>query len=329
MSSVDDIIILIMTNSSPKIAVLIPCYNEASTIAKVVSDFRSALPEATVYVYDNNSTDHTSMEASKAGAVVCNEYRQGKGNVVRSMFHDIQADCYLMVDGDDTYPMEFAPEMVDKVLNHNADMVVGDRLSSTYFSENKRPFHNMGNSLVRSSINRLFGCNVKDIMTGFRAFSYGFVKTFPVLSKGFEIETEMTIHAVYNHMQIDNVVVEYRDRPEGSVSKLNTYSDGFRVLGTIFRLYRDYKPFGFFSLFALLLAVISVLFFIPVLLEYIATGLVLKFPTLIVCGFVMLAAIQSFFAGLMLSNMAQKNRRDFEYRYTLVCEKERRQREEE
>lgn len=312
-----------------RIAVLIPCYNEEKTIAKVVADARVALPEAVIYVYDNNSTDRTGELAKAAGAVVRHEYMQGKGNVIRRMFREIEARCYIMVDGDDTYPMEFAPEMVDKVLRHNADMVVGDRLSSTYFSENKRPFHNMGNSLVRSSINRLFGCDVKDIMTGFRAFSYGFVKTFPVLSRGFEIETEMTIHAVYNHMQIDNVVVEYRDRPEGSVSKLNTYSDGFRVLGTIFRLYRDYKPFGFFSLFALLLAAVSVLFFIPVLLEYFATGQVLKFPTLIVCGFVMMAAIQSFFAGLMLSNMAQKNRRDFEYRYTLVCEKERRQREEE
>lgn len=217
--------------------------------------------------------------------------------------------------------------MVERVLEYHADMVVGDRLSSTYFEENKRPFHNMGNSLVRASINRLFGCDVKDIMTGFRAFSYGFVKTFPVLSKGFEIETEMTIHAVYNHMQIDNVIVDYRDRPEGSVSKLNTYSDGFKVLGTIFRLYRDYKPFGFFSMFALLLAVISALFFIPVLTEFMRTGLVMKFPTLIVCCFVMLAAIQSFFTGLMLSNMAMKNRRDFEYRFNLVCEKERRQRE--
>ena len=260
--------------------------------------------------------------------MIRHEYMQGKGNVIRRMFREVEARCYIMVDGDDTYPMEFAPEMVDKVLHHNADMVVGDRLSSTYFSENKRPFHNMGNSLVRASINRLFQCDIKDIMTGFRAFSYGFVKTFPILSKGFEIETEMTIHAVYNQLQIDNVIVDYRDRPEGSVSKLNTYADGFRVLGTIFRLYRDYKPFGFFSLFALLLAVVSVLFFIPVLAEYFATGLVLKFPTLIVCGFVMLAAIQSFFAGLMLSNSAQKNRRDFEYRYTLVCEKELRQREE-
>lgn len=311
-----------------KIAVLIPCYNEEKTIAKVVADAKAALPEAVIYVYDNNSTDRTVELAREAGAVIRHEYMQGKGNVIRRMFREVEARCYIMVDGDDTYPMEFAPEMVDKVLHHNADMVVGDRLSSTYFSENKRPFHSMGNSLVRASINRLFQCDIKDIMTGFRAFSYGFVKTFPILSKGFEIETEMTIHAVYNQLQIDNVIVDYRDRPEGSVSKLNTYADGFRVLGTIFRLYRDYKPFGFFSLFALLLAVVSVLFFIPVLAEYFATGLVLKFPTLIVCGFVMLAAIQSFFAGLMLSNSAQKNRRDFEYRYTLVCEKELRQREE-
>ncbi len=317
------------THKMDKIAVLIPCYNEEKTIAKVVADAKAALPEAVIYVYDNNSTDRTAELAREAGAVIRHEYMQGKGNVIRRMFREIEARCYIMVDGDDTYPMEFAPEMVDKVLNRNADMVVGDRLSSTYFSENKRPFHNMGNSLVRSSINRLFGCDIKDIMTGYRAFSYGFVKTFPVLSKGFEIETEMTIHAVYNHMQIDNVVVEYRDRPEGSVSKLNTYADGFKVLSTIFRLYRDYKPFGFFSMLALLLGIISMLFFIPVLSEYLSTGLVLKFPTLIVCGFVMLAAIQSFFAGLMLSNMAQKNRRDFEYRYTLVCEKERRQREEE
>lgn len=312
-----------------KIAVLIPCYNEEKTIAKVVGDARAALPEAVVYVYDNNSTDRTGEIAAQAGAVVRREYMQGKGNVIRRMFREIEAECYIMVDGDETYPMEFAPQMVERVLNCNADMVVGDRLSSTYFEENKRPFHNMGNSLVRSSINRLFGCEIKDIMTGFRAFSYGFVKTFPVLSKGFEIETEMTIHGVYNHMQIDNVVVEYRDRPEGSVSKLNTYSDGFRVLGTIFRLYRDYKPFGFFSILALALAALAALFFIPVLMEYLATGLVLKFPTLIVCGFVMLAAIQSFFAGLILSNMAMKNRRDFEYRFTLVCEKQSRKKREQ
>lgn len=311
-----------------KIAVLIPCYNEEKTVAKVIRDAKAALPEAVVYVYDNNSTDRTAQIAEAEGAVVRPEYMQGKGNVIRRMFREIDARCYIMVDGDDTYPMEFAPQMVEKVLCHNADMVVGDRLSSTYFEENKRPFHNMGNSLVRAGINHLFGCEVKDIMTGFRAFSYGFVKTFPILSKGFEIETEMTIHAVYNHMQIDNVIVEYSDRPEGSVSKLNTYSDGFRVLGTIFRLYRDYKPFGFFSLLSLFLAALAAVFFIPVLVEFVKTGLVLKFPTLIVCGFVMLAALQSFFAGLILSNMAMKNRRDFEYRFTMVCEKERRKREE-
>ena len=301
-----------------KIAVLVPCYNEEKTIAKVVTDAKKALPEAVVYVYDNNSRDRTVELASQAGAVIRYEYMQGKGNVIRRMFREIDAECYVMVDGDDTYPMEYAPQMVDKVLNHNADMVVGDRLSSTYFTENKRPFHNMGNSLVRGSINRLFGCDVKDIMTGYRAFSYGFVKTFPVLSKGFEIETEMTIHAVSNNMQIENVIVEYRDRPEGSESKLNTYSDGLKVLGTIGRLYKDYKPLGFFTLLALLLAVISIAFFVPVLVEFVQTGLVAKFPTLFVCGFVMLAAIQSFFSGLILSNMAIKNRRDFEIQLNMI-----------
>ncbi len=301
-----------------KIAVLVPCYNEEKTIAKVVADAKKALPEAVVYVYDNNSRDRTVELASQAGAVIRYEYMQGKGNVIRRMFREIDAECYVMVDGDDTYPMEYAPEMVDKVLHHNADMVVGDRLSSTYFTENKRPFHNMGNSLVRGSINRLFGCDVKDIMTGYRAFSYGFVKTFPVLSKGFEIETEMTIHAVSNNMQIENVIVEYRDRPEGSESKLNTYSDGLKVLGTIGRLYKDYKPLGFFTILALLLAAVSIAFFVPVLVEFVQTGLVAKFPTLFVCGFVMLAAVQSFFAGLILSNMAIKNRRDFEIQLNML-----------
>lgn len=301
-----------------KIAVLIPCYNEEKTIAKVVEDAKKALPEAVIYVYDNNSKDRTVELATQAGAIVRYEYMQGKGNVIRRMFREIDAECYVMVDGDDTYPMEYAPEMVDKVLNHNADMVVGDRLSSTYFTENKRPFHNMGNSLVRGSINHLFGCDIKDIMTGYRAFSYGFVKTFPVLSKGFEIETEMTIHAVSNNMQIENVIVDYRDRPEGSESKLNTYSDGIKVLGTIGRLYKDYKPLGFFTLLALVLAVIAIVFFIPVLIDFIHTGMVDKFPTLFVCCFVMLAAVQSFFAGLILSNMAVKNRRDFEFRLNMI-----------
>lgn len=310
-----------------KIAVLIPCYNEEKTIVKVIEDAKKALPEAVIYVYDNNSSDRTVELARQAGAVVRHEYVQGKGNVIRRMFREIEARCYIMVDGDDTYPMEFAPEMVEKVIERHADMVVGDRLSSTYFEENKRPFHNLGNSLVRASINHLFHCKIKDIMTGFRAFSYGFVKTFPVLSSGFEIETEMTIHAVYNHMQIENVIVEYRDRPEGSVSKLNTYADGMRVLGTIFHLYRDYKPFGFFSIFSVLLLLVAIIFLVPVIVEFMKTGLVERFPTLIVCGFVMMAAIQSFFAGLILSNLTIKSRRDFEYRLNLVCEKEQRQRQ--
>ena len=295
-----------------KIAVLIPCYNEEQTIEKVVRDTKAALPEATVYVYDNNSTDKTVELAERAGAIIRHEYMQGKGNVIRRMFREIDAEAYIMVDGDDTYPMEYAAEMVDKVLNHNADMVVGDRLSSTYFTENKRPFHNFGNSLVRGSINSLFKCDIKDIMTGFRAFSYQFVKTFPVMSKGFEIETEMTIHAVSNNMQVENVIVEYRDRPAGSESKLNTYSDGMKVIFTIIRLYREYKPFGFFGLLALILIAIACGFFIPVFIEYWETGLVKRFPTLIVCGFVGLAAVQSFFAGMILQNIARRDRKDFE-----------------
>lgn len=296
-----------------KIAVLIPCYNEAQTIEKVITDVQHFLPEAVIYVYDNNSTDATAEIAQKAGAVVRFEHQQGKGNVIRRMFREIDARCYLMIDGDDTYPLDCASEMVDRVLTHNADMVVGDRLSSTYFTQNKRPFHNFGNSLVRGSINYLFHSNIKDIMTGYRAFNYLFVKTFPVLSKGFEIETEMTIHAVHNNMQVENVIVDYRDRPAGSESKLNTYTDGFRVIRMIIRLFKNYKPLAFFGLISLLLLLLSVGFFVPILLEYFKTHLVLRFPTLFVCGFTALAAIQSLFAGLILSNMSEKNRRDFEF----------------
>ena len=280
-----------------KIAVLIPCYNESQTIEKVVTDWRKELPEAVIYVYDNNSTDNTAEIAKKAGAVVRYEYQQGKGNVIRRMFREIDAECYIMVDGDDTYPAEFGREMASKVLERKVDMVVGDRLSSTYFEENKRPFHNFGNSLVRGTINRLFKSNIRDIMTGYRAFSYLFVKTFPVLSKGFEIETEMSIHAVEKNMLVENVIIEYRDRPEGSESKLNTYSDGAKVLGTIARLYKNYRPFRFFGILALVLMIISAIMFVPVLVTYIQTGLVPNFPTLIVSGFVALAAIQSFFCG--------------------------------
>ena len=296
-----------------KVAVLIPCYNEAATIKKVVEDFKRVLPEGgVVYVYDNNSKDGTAEIARAAGAVVRHEYQQGKGNVIRRMFREIDAECYLMADGDDTYPAEHAPEMIDLVLNRQVDMVVGDRLSSTYFEENKRPFHNFGNWIVRFGINTLFKSSIKDIMTGYRAFSYQFVKSFPVLSKGFEIETEMSIHAVDKNMSVENVIIDYRDRPEGSESKLNTVSDGFKVIKTIIRLFRTYKPFAFFSLLALALVILSALFFVPILVDYFRTGLVERFPTLIVCGFVVIAAVQSFFAGLILENIQQKNRQDFE-----------------
>lgn len=300
------------------VAVLVPCYNEEQTVAKVVADAKRALPDATVYVYDNNSTDRTHERAEAAGAVVREERMQGKGNVIRRMFREVDAECYILVDGDDTYPMESAPAMADLVLNHGSDMVIGDRLSSTYFTENKRPFHNFGNSLVRGSINHLFKCDIKDIMTGFRAFSYDFVKTFPVLSQGFEIETEMTIHAVSNNLQIDNVVIDYRDRPAGSVSKLNTYSDGFKVISTIFSLTKNYKPLRFFGIIALIMAIIAVLFFIPIMGDYLETGLVAKLPTLIVCGFVGVSAIISLFAGLILSSQQKNDRRMFEGLRTIV-----------
>ena len=301
-----------------KIAVLIPCYNEEKTIKKVVRDWKKELPEATIYVYNNNSTDRTAEIAKEAGAVVRDEYQQGKGNVIRRMFREIDAQCYVMIDGDDTYPAEFGREMVDKVLERKVDMVVGDRLSSTYFEENKRTFHNFGNSLVRGTINRLFRSNIRDIMTGYRAFSYQFVKTFPVLSKGFEIETEMSIHAVDKNMLVENVIIDYRDRPDGSESKLNTYSDGAKVLKTIMGLYKNYKPMQFFGLLAAILMIIALAMFMPVFVVYLKTGLVPNFPTLIVSGFIAMAALQSFFAGLVLSTIVQKDRQLFEYKLQMV-----------
>lgn len=301
-----------------KIAVLIPCYNESKTIVKVVEDFKRVIPEAVIYVYDNNSNDGTDELARSAGAVVRYEYQQGKGNVIRRMFREIDAQCYVMIDGDDTYPAEFGREMVDKVLERKVDMVVGDRLSSTYFEENKRPFHNFGNSLVRGTINRLFRSNIRDIMTGYRAFSYQFVKTFPVLSKGFEIETEMSIHAVDKNMLVENVIIDYRDRPDGSESKLNTYSDGAKVLKTIMGLYKNYKPMQFFGLLAAILMIIALAMFMPVFVVYLKTGLVPNFPTLIVSGFIAMAALQSFFAGLVLSTIVQKDRQLFEYKLQMV-----------
>ena len=301
-----------------KIAILIPCYNESKTIEKVVTDWKRELPEAVIYVYDNNSTDNTAELAQRAGAIVRHEYQQGKGNVVRRMFREIDAQCYIMIDGDDTYPAEYGRQMAELVLNKKADMVVGDRLSSTYFEENKRLFHNFGNSLVRKAINQLFQTNIRDIMTGYRAFSYLFVKSFPVLSKGFEIETEMSIHAVEKNMRIENVIIEYRDRPEGSESKLNTYSDGIKVLRTIFRLYKNYRPLGFFGGIAAILIAISAILFIPILLKFLHTGLVPNFPTLIVSGFIAVTAILSWFSGLILATIVEKDRQQFEFRLNLI-----------
>ena len=295
-----------------KIAVLIPCYNEALTVAKVVKDYKKALPNADIYVYDNNSSDGTDEIAKKAGAIVRYEYRQGKGNVIRSMFKDLDADCYLMIDGDDTYPAENAKEMCQYVLDGKADMVIGDRLSSTYFTENKRAFHNFGNKLVRSLINHLFKSNIRDIMTGYRAFSYDFVKTFPVLSKGFEIENEMTIHAVYNNFKLIEIPVSYRDRPEGSVSKLNTYSDGVKVLMTIARLFKEYKPTIFFSFVGTILLILSLIFGIPVFSEFFKTGLVPRFPTLIFALILLIISILMYITGIILEVVAKKNKQIFE-----------------
>lgn len=298
--------------NNKKIAVLIPCFNESKTIEKVVRDYKEVLPEADIYVYDNNSTDKTDEIARKAGAIVRYEYRQGKGNVIRRMFKDIDADCYLMIDGDDTYPKENAREMCNLVLEKGADMVIGDRLSSTYFTENKRAFHNFGNKLVRWLINSLFKGNINDIMTGYRAFSYDFVKTFPVLSKGFEIENEMTIHALDKNMFIKEILVEYRDRPNGSVSKLNTYSDGFKVLKTITRLFKEYKPMIFFGIISIIFLLISIGFGIPVFNGYFKTGLVERFPTLIFSGFMLMISIIMFSSGVILEVVAKKHRQLFE-----------------
>lgn len=303
-----------------KIAVLIPCYNESKTIKKVITDWKKELPEAVIYVYDNNSNDGTAEIAEALGAIVRFEYQQGKGNVIRRMFREIDAECYLMVDGDDTYPAEFGKDMVRQVLGRHVDMVVGDRLSSTYFEENKRPFHNFGNSLVRLFINRLFKSDIRDIMTGYRAFSYQFVKSFPVLSKGFEIETEMSIHAVDKNMLVTNEIIEYRDRPEGSESKLNTYSDGFKVLKTIVRLYKNYRPLGFFGGMAFVMLIIAAVMFFPILITWLNTGLVPQFPTLIVCGFITIAAIIAFFSGMILSTIVEKERQEFEFRLYLISE---------
>lgn len=301
-----------------RIAVLIPCYNESKTIAKVVADYRAALPEADIYVYDNNSKDGTDEIARKAGAIVCYEHRQGKGNVIRTMFREIDADCYLMIDGDDTYPAENAREMVNQVLNHGVDMVIGDRLSSTYFTENKRPFHNVGNVLVRKLVNGFFGGQVTDIMTGYRAFSRMFVKSFPIMSRGFEIETEMTIHALDKNLSLTSIPVGYRDRPEGSVSKLSTFSDGFKVLKTIGKLVKDYRPLPFFGIVALILFMVALLMFVPIVMEFNQTGLVPRIPTLVVSGFTVIAALLFLAIGLVLDTEGKKSRQNFEIQMNII-----------
>ena len=303
-----------------KTAVLIPCYNEAKTIGRVVADFKEKMPHADIYVYDNNSTDNTAELAEQAGAIVRYEHKQGKGNVVRTMFREVDADCYVMVDGDDTYPADFGPRLEQLVLSGKADMAVGDRLSSTYFTENKRPFHNFGNVLVRRMINFLFRAKLNDIMTGARAFSKDSVKSFPVISKGFEIETEMTIFALDNNFAIKEVPIAYQDRPQGSESKLNTYSDGLKVLKTIVNLFKDTKPLAFFSILSLILLLISFGFFLPILIQFVQTGIVDKFPTLIVISALTVIALLNFFCGVILSVLKKQHRQNFERQLTVLHE---------
>lgn len=303
-----------------KTAVLIPCYNEAKTIGRVVADFKEKMPHADIYVYDNNSTDNTAELAEQAGAIVRYEHKQGKGNVVRTMFREVDADCYVMVDGDDTYPADFGPRLEQLVLSGKADMAVGDRLSSIYFTENKRPFHNFGNVLVRRMINFLFRAKLNDIMTGARAFSKDFVKSFPVISKGFEIETEMTIFALDNNFAIKEVSIAYQDRPQGSESKLNTYSDGLKVLKTIVNLFKDTKPLAFFSILSLILLLISFGFFLPILIQFVQTGIVDKFPTLIVISALTVIALLNFFCGVILSVLKKQHRQNFERQLTVLHE---------
>ena len=295
-----------------KIAVLIPCYNEELTVEKTVSDFKRVLPSADIYVYNNNSKDRTKELALKAGAIVKDEYRQGKGAVVRSMFRDIDADVYIMVDGDDTYPAEEVEGLITPVLEGKADMVIGDRLSSTYYTENKRPFHNFGNSLVKGLINFLFKSDLNDIMTGYRSFSKKFVKCMPVMSNGFQIETEMTIFALTNNMQVVNVPITYRDRPEGSESKLNTFSDGFKVLLTLFNLFKDNRPFLFFGSISIVIFIIGLLIGIPVIDEFIKTAYITKVPSAILAAALMLNAFLMFSVGIILDAIKNQKRYLFE-----------------
>lgn len=307
-----------------KTAVLIPCYNEELTIKKVILDFKKALPKADIYVYDNNSTDNSYEIAKDTGAIVKREYRQGKGNVVRSMFRDIDADCYILVDGDDTYPAEASKEIEELILSKKADMVIGDRLSSTYFEENKRRFHNSGNKLVRKLINTIFKSDISDIMTGMRGFSYEFVKSFPISSKEFEIETEMTIFALNHNFLIKELPIEYRDRMDGSESKLNTFSDGYKVISLLFGLFRDIRPLFFFSLVTLVLLIIAGLYFFPILIDFYRTGFVEKVPTLITVGVVAILAVIIFFTGVVLHVIRKQHDENFEHHLNLIAQNKKR-----
>lgn len=307
-----------------KTAVLIPCYNEELTIKKVILDFKKALPKADIYVYDNNSTDNSYEIAKDTGAIVKREYRQGKGNVVRSMFRDIDADCYILVDGDDTYPAEASKEIEELILSKKAGMVIGDRLSSTYFEENKRRFHNSGNKLVRKLINTIFNSDISDIMTGMRGFSYEFVKSFPISSKEFEIETEMTIFALNHNFLIKELPIEYRDRMDGSESKLNTFSDGYKVISLLFGLFRDIRPLFFFSLVTLVLLIIAGLYFFPILIDFYRTGFVEKVPTLITVGVVAIVAVIIFFTGVVLHVIRKQHDENFEHHLNLIAQNKKR-----
>ena len=305
--------------------ILIPCYNEAKTIEKVVTDFKNTMPHADIYVYDNNSTDDTDEIAKKAGAIVKYEYKQGKGNVVKSMFREISADCYIMVDGDDTYPAEAAVEFEKLILNGEADMVIGDRLSSTYFEENNRKFHNFGNVMVRKFINLFFKSDLNDIMTGMRAFNHDFVKSFPIASKEFEIETEMSVFALIHNFKIKEIPINYRDRIEGSESKLNTYTDGYKVLRMIFTLVRDKKPLFFFSTATLILLIIAGIYFVPILFKYFSTGYVLKIPTLIVIATVVIVATIIFVTGTILHVLKKQHKDNLERHLILLNELNRKE----
>lgn len=296
-----------------KIAILIPCYNEEITVAKVITDFKKELPDALIYVYNNNSTDNTLQIAYENGAIVKNEYRQGKGNVVRNMFRDIDADVYVLVDGDNTYPANMVHQLIKPILMETADMVVGDRISNgTYKKQNKRLFHDFGNGMVRNTINRLFKTNLKDVMSGYRAFSRTFVKNIPILSKGFEVETEMTLHALDKRFIIKEIPIEYKDRPNKSKSKLNTFTDGYKVIKTIIKMLKDYKPLKFFLSIAIIFFVLGLIIGIPVIYEYILTRYITKVPSAVLSTGLMIFSVIIAQCGVILDTVVKDDKEKYE-----------------